>query len=678
MSKTFEHGQQVLLALSLILTLLISGCSYGPQNSEEVASPDGQISLTFSLKNDSAFYAVFRDGNSVIANSKLGFILDEMVGFAGDFKIDGLEASSFSETWEQPWGEKREILNEYNQLVVHLSSKESGAKKLDIVFRVFDDGVAFRYVFPEQEGLKEFKIMDELTEFNLTANHDVWWQPACRPDRYEYLYNKSRLQEVADTMHTPLTMEAGKDLYISVHEAALTDYASMTLFHKGNNKLKCDLVPWSDGVKVHAEAPFSTPWRTIQIGETPGDLVDSYMILNLNEPNRLEDVSWIKPAKYVGIWWEMHINKSTWGQGPNHGATTENVKKYIDFAAENNLSGVLVEGWNLGWDTDWWNDGNGFDFSTPYPDFDIEEITDYASSRGVELVGHHETGGAVENYEAQMEDAYAFYEKYGVNYIKTGYVNPRGMDSKEWHHSQFGVRHYRKAVETAAKHHIMLDVHEPIKATGIRRTYPNMMTREGSRGMEFNAWGPDGGNPPEHETILPFTRLLGGPMDFTPGIFNIALPENPNNQVNTTLAKQLALYVVIHSPLHMAADLPENYEVQPAFQFIRDVPVDWEDTKVLNGEIGEYVTIARQDRNSEDWFLGSITDEQERSLIVGLDFLDPEAKYKAVIYKDGPEAHYKDNPLEISIEEKEVTAGMSITLQLAAGGGQAVHFSKLD
>jgi alpha-glucosidase len=431
-------------------------------------------------------------------------------------------------------------------------------------------------------------------------------------------------------------------------------------------------------VKVYAEAPFSTPWRTIQIGETPGDLIDSYMILNLNEPNRLEDVSWIKPAKYVGVWWEMHINKSTWGQGPNHGATTKNVKKYIDFAAENNLSGVLVEGWNLGWDTDWWNDGNGFDFSTPYPDFDIEEITDYASSRGVELVGHHETGGAVENYEAQMEDAYAFYEKYDVNYIKTGYVNPRGMNSKEWHHSQFGVRHYRKAVETAAKHHIMLDVHEPVKATGIRRTYPNMMTREGSRGMEFNAWGPDGGNPPEHETILPFTRLLGGPMDFTPGIFNIALPENPNNQVNTTLAKQLALYVVIYSPLQMAADLPENYEGQPAFQFIRDVPVDWEDTKVLNGKIGEFVTIARQDRNSEDWFLGSITDEQERSLTVGLDFLDPEAKYKAVIYRDGAEAHYKDNPLDIRIEEKEVTAGMSINLQLAAGGGQAVHFSKLD
>lgn len=678
MNKTFEHGQQILLALLLILTLLISACSYGPQNSEEITSPDGQISLTFSLNNDSAYYAVSRNGNPVIASSKLGFNLDEMVGFAGDFKIDGFETSSFSEKWEQPWGEKREVLNEYNELVVHLSSKESGAEKLDIVFRAFDDGVAFRYVFPEQEGLKEYKIMDELTEFNLTANHDVWYQPAYRPDRYEYLYNKSRLQEVADTMHTPLTMEAGKELYISVHEAALTDYASMTLFHKGNNELKCDLVPWSDGVKVYAEAPFSTPWRTIQIGETPGELVDSYMILNLNEPNRLEDVSWIKPAKYVGIWWEMHINKSTWGQGPNHGATTENVKKYIDFAAENNLSGVLVEGWNLGWDTDWWNDGNGFDFSTPYPDFDIKEITDYAASKGVELVGHHETGGAVENYDAQMEDAYAFYEKYGVNYIKTGYVNPRGMNSKEWHHSQFGVRHYRKAVETAAKHHIMLDVHEPIKATGIRRTYPNMMTREGSRGMEFNAWGPDGGNPPEHETILPFTRLLGGPMDFTPGIFNIPLPENPNNQVNTTLAKQLALYVVIYSPLQMAADLPGNYKGQPAFQFIRYVPVDWEDTKVLNGEIGEYVTIARQDRNSEDWFLGSITDEQERSLTVNLDFLDPETKYKAVIYKDGAESHYKNNPLDILIEEKEVRAGMSITLQLAAGGGQAIHFSKLD
>jgi alpha-glucosidase len=633
--------------------------------------------LNFSLKNDSAFYAVFRDGSPVITLSRLGFVLDKGDNLAGGFTSDAFSTSSFSETWEQPWGEKREILNEYNELVVNLSEKEGLKRKLNIIFRVFDDGVAFRYVFPEQENLKEFRIMDELTEFSLTGNPKVWSQPAYRPDRYEYLFSRNSLSDVADTMHTPLTIEAGEDLYLSVHEAALTDYAAMTLFHKTGNKLECDLVPWSDGVKVYADAPFSTPWRTIQIAEKPGDLITSCMILNLNEPSRIEDVSWIKPAKYVGIWWEMHLNKSSWGNGPNHGATTQNVKKYIDFAADNNLGGVLVEGWNLGWDSDWWNDGSGFNFTTPYPDFDIKEITDYAASKGVELIGHHETGGAVDNYEAQMEDAYAFYEKHGVNYIKTGYVNPRGMNGREWHHSQFGVRHYRKAVETAARHHIMLDVHEPIKATGIRRTYPNMMTREGSRGMEFNAWGADGGNPPEHETILPFTRLLGGPMDFTPGIFNISIPENPNNQVNTTLAKQLALYVVIYSPLQMAADLPKNYLNQPAFQFIREVPVDWEDTKVLNGEIGGYITIARQDRNSEDWFLGSVSDEEERALTISLDFLDPGNKYNAVIYKDGTQAHYKNNPLDILIEEKEVTSDMSLTLQLASGGGQAVHFSKL-
>ncbi|WP_291857034.1 glycoside hydrolase family 97 protein [Marinilabilia sp.] len=669
---------KVLITLALILAFMVSGCDSATKSSFEITSPDGRVSLNFGLKNDSAFYSVFRQGNKVIEDSKLGFILDEVDDLASGFTIKEFNTTSFSETWEQPWGEKREILNEYNELVVNLSEREGLKRRLDIIFRVFDDGVAFRYVFPEQEHLKEFRIMDEITEFSLTDNHEVWSQPAYRPDRYEYLYSRKRLNEVADTMHTPLTLETGEDLYLSVHEAALTDYAAMTLFLKEGNRLECDLVPWSDGVKVYAETPFSTPWRTIQIAEKPGDLITSYMILNLNELNRVEDVSWIKPAKYVGIWWEMHINKSTWGQGPNHGATTENVKKYIDFASENNLGGVLVEGWNLGWDSDWWNDGNGFNFTTPYPDFDIKEVTDYAASKGVELIGHHETGGAVDNYEAQMEEAYAFYEKHGVNYIKTGYVNPRGMNGKEWHHSQFGVRHYRKAVETAARHHIMLDVHEPIKATGIRRTYPNMMTREGSRGMEFNAWGADGGNPPEHETILPFTRLLGGPMDFTPGIFNISIPENPNNQVNTTLAKQLALYVVIYSPLQMAADLPENYLNQPAFQFIREVPVDWEDTRVLNGEIGEYITIARQDRNSEDWFLGSISDEEERTLTISLDFLEPGHKYNAVIYRDDTQAHYKNNPLDILIEEREVTSDMSLTLQLASGGGQAVHFSKLE
>ncbi|PWD98716.1 alpha-glucosidase [Marinilabilia rubra] len=672
--NAFSGLRLVLFSLAAIFV----GCNNSSGEVQKVNSPDGNIQLTFRVDNDTAYYSVSRQGIQIVEKSKLGFVLDEAPALNSGFEVENVETRSFSETWEQPWGEKQEILNNYNELLVHLSEKDGVKRRLDVVFRVFDDGVGFRYIFPEQENLKDFRIMDELTEFNLIGDYEAWWQPAYRPDRYEYLFNKNRLSEVTDTMHTPLTMQASDSLYLSIHEAALTDYASMTLFQDRGHSLKCDLVPWADGVKVYAEAPFSTPWRTIQVADKPGDLITSYLILNLNEPNQLEDVSWIKPAKYVGIWWEMHLNKSTWGEGPNHGATTGNVKKYIDFASENNIDGVLVEGWNLGWNTEWWKDGTGFDFTTPYPDFDIREVTDYAESKGVELVGHHETGGAVANYEAQMDSAYAFYEKYGVNYIKTGYVNPRGMNSKEWHHGQFGVRHYRKSIETAAKHHIMLDIHEPVKATGIRRTYPNAMTREGSRGMEFNAWGPNGGNPPEHETILPFTRLLGGPMDFTPGIFDIALTDMPNNQVNTTFAKQLALYVVIYSPLQMAADLPENYVDQPAFQFIREVPVDWEVTKVLNGEIGEYITIARKDRNSENWYLGSITDEEGRDLTINLDFLDSKSSYKAVLYSDGAEAHFKSNPLDLKIEEKKVTSDMSLTLHLAPGGGQAVSFEKLQ
>lgn len=667
-----------LVLLIISTTLLFYGCESGQRKKHSIASPDGAIHLNFSVKNDTAFYSVLKDGKVVIDQSKLGFVLDQIDDLSGGFQMENVEKSSFSENWEQPWGEKREILNHFNQLTVHLTEKAGLKRKLDIVFRVFNDGVGFRYVFPEQENLTEFRILNELTEFNLPGDYEAWWQPAYRPDRYEYLYKKNRLSEVTDTMHTPLTMEVNDSLFISIHEANLTDYASMTLFNKKGNILECDLVPWSTGIKVYANTPFQTPWRTIQIAEKPGDLISSYLILNLNEPNCLEDVSWIKPAKYVGIWWEMHINKSTWSEGARHGATTQNVKRYIDFAAANNMKGVLVEGWNLGWNTEWWKDGSGFDFTTPFADFDIQEITEYAASKGVELVGHHETGGAIDNYEAQMESAYAFYEKYGVNFIKTGYVNPNGMNGKEWHHSQFGVRHYRKSIETAARHHIMLDIHEPIKDTGIRRTFPNIMTREGSRGMEFNAWSTDGGNPPEHETILPFTRLLAGPMDFTPGIFNISIPENKDNQVNTTLAKQLALYVVIYSPLQMAADLPENYVDQPAFRFIREVPVDWDDTRVLNGEIGEYVTIVRKDRNSDCWFLGSITDEQVRVFTVNLDFLDHDARYKAVVYSDGPQAHYKNNPLAIQIEEREVTSEQSLTINLAPGGGQAISFEKLE
>jgi alpha-glucosidase len=479
-------------------------------------------------------------------------------------------------------------------------------------------------------------------------------------------------------------MAAANGLYLTIHEAALIDYPAMALKMGTNTTLECDLYPWSNGTKVKASTPLQTPWRTIQIAENPGDLITSYLILNLNEPNKLEDTSWIKPGKYVGIWWGMHIGTYTWGSGPNHGATTENAMRYIDFASEYGFDGVLIEGWNLGWDGNWTANGDEFSFTQPYPDFDIQAVTEYAASKGVKLIGHHETGAAIQNYEGQMDAAFQLYQSLGVDTVKTGYVgwgqgikhyDDRGyIQGVEWHHGQYMVAHYRKVIETAAKYHIMLDVHEPVKDTGERRTYPNMMTREGARGQEYDAWSEDGGNPPDHTTILPFTRMMAGPFDLTPGTFDLMIEAKPDNRVNTTLAKQLALYVVIYSPMHMASDLPENYIDQPAFQFIQDVPTDWRDTQVLDAAIGDAVTIVRQDRNSDDWYLGSITDENGRSLDVTLDFLDPDRKYVAEIYADGPDADWLDNLLSIKISQVLVDNGTSLTLDLAPGGGAAVRF----
>ena len=664
-----------LIGVSIGILLMVS-CS----NREQllfVESPNGENVLTFQVENGRAYYSVSKKDNEVIDKSLLGFQIANQQDLFDNFVIESFSISSNDTTWEQVWGEQQYVHNQYNELKITLGETLEDSRQLVLVFRMFDDGLGFRYVFPEQVNLNKFQILNELTEFNLAHDADGWGKKAYQPDRYEYLYKKQRVSLLKDTVHTPFTMKSKGGLHLSIHEATLTDYASMTLFRSNETKLNCDLVPWSDGVKVYAQIPFKTPWRTIQIAETAADLISSTMILNLNEPCKLDSTDWVEPAKYIGIWWEMHLGKSTWGQGPNHGATTENTKKYMNFAAEHGFNGVLVEGWNYGWDSNWWENGNDFKFTKPYPDFDIEEITRYGKEKGVDLIGHHETGAAVINYESQLEDAMAYYNKHGVRYIKTGYVNPNGVDHKEWHHGQYMVRHYRNVVEEAAKNNIMLCVHEPIKPTGIRRTYPNMMSREGARGMEFNAWGPDGGNPPNHETILPFTRLLGGPMDFTPGIFELSLEGRENNQVNTTLAKQLALYVVLYSPLHMAADLPENYVGQPAFQFIKDVPVDWSETCVVNGEIGEYVTIARKDRNSDNWFLGSITNEEPRVMEIDLSFLDNNCTYQAIIYADEDDAHYVDNPKALVIQKREVNANDQLKLILAAGGGQAISFVKI-
>lgn len=671
--------------LCFLCALLVFSCQRESVNVLNVESPDGTLALTFRITKGVPTYEVTRFNRPIVQPSQLGFILKEADSLTF-FKVMGYQSSTFDETWTPVWGEKKDIRNHYNELRVELQELVKPRRKLDIVFRLFDDGLGFRYEFPEQANLANFEIIDELTEFALADDATAWWIPAYKWNRYEYLYESSQTSAL-DTVHTPVTFETSAGLYLSIHEAALTDYSSMTLKNIGGTRLKADLVPWSDGVRVKASAPMVTPWRTIQIADDAGGLITSYLILNLNEPNKLEDTSWIQPGKYVGIWWEMHLATSTWGSGPDHGATTENAKRYIDFAAKHGFDGVLVEGWNIGWDGDWVTHGDRFDFTTPYPDFDIKKVTQYAQEKGVRLIGHHETGAAVLNYEQQLEEAMQFYEDLGVRVVKTGYVgndpsikriDENGEEQWEWHHGQFMVRHYRKVIKEAAEHRIMINAHEPIKDTGIRRTWPNMMTREGARGQEYNAWDPEGGNPPNHTTILPFTRMLAGPMDFTPGIFDLLFEEaRPDNRVNTTLAKQLALYVGIYSPLHMAADLPENYKANPEpFQFIRDVPTDWQDTQVLHARIGDYVTIVRQDRNSDDWYLGSITDENGRNLQTTLSFLEPNQTYVAEIYRDGAAADWRNNPYDIEITEQLVNSTTNMTLRLAPGGGQAIRFRK--
>ncbi len=649
----------------------------------EVQSPGNVLKVTFELKEGVPTYRVSRLGRPVIETSKLGLVLQQGPDLDRGFAIASSRTSSVDETWTQVWGEKTRIRDRHNELRIELAEAAGDPRRLQIIFRVFDDGIGFRYHIPAQTGVGPIEIMNEATQFAFTGDHRAWWIPAFEPNRYEYHYTDSPLSQTTK-VHTPVTFQTADGLYLSIHEAALVDFASMTLWRKAGNTFDVALVPWSDGVLVRGQAPMTSPWRTIQIADSPGGLIDSYLILNLNEPNKLRDASWIKPAKYVGIWWELHLGITTWNSGPRHGATTENARRYIDFAAKHGFDGVLVEGWNLGWDGEWWLGKTDIRFTEPYPDYDLVALADYARQRGVRLIGHHETAGGVENYERQMEDAFALCQKLGIRAVKTGYVahgqsiqrtDEAGRTHKEWHHGQYMVRHYQKVVETAARYQVMLNVHEPIKDTGLRRTWPNMLTREGACGMEYDAWGGDNRNRPDHTTVLPFTRLLAGPMDFTPGIFDLTYEEHrPNDRVSTTLAKQLALYVVLYSPLHMAADLPQNYEARPGpFQFIKDVPTDWDDTIVLHARIGDFVTIARKDRNSDDWYIGSITDQDPRTLEAHLSFLDAGRPYIAEIYRDGGDADWEKNPYAIVIEEKRVSSTTKLPLPLAPGGGAAIR-----
>lgn len=704
-----KHLKIVLLFTALIM---FSACgdenTYGPVN---VSSPNGDLEIMFQLsENGQAQYSVHKNGAEVIRPSAMSFDFKEMASISQNLQITNVNYTEHNSEWSMPWGEQLSVKNNYKELKVFLEETTELKRKFNIIFRAFDDGVGFRYEFPEQETVDEFLVTDENTQFNLTGDHKVWWIPGDW-DIYEHVYNETVFSEIdaiskqnhpslsatyipENAVNTPVTMKTDNGIYLSFHEADLTNYAGMTLkVDPENLSMTSELVGSENlGGKAKVQLPFQTPWRTIQISDRAGDLIESKMILNLNEPNVLGDVSYFTPMKYVGIWWEMHIGKSTWdlegsqdmttytegkASAKGHGANTANAKKYIDFASNNNIKGLLVEGWNTGWDKWISNDREGvFDFMTPYADYNFDEVVAYAKEKGVEIIMHHETSAAPRTYEKQMDDAYNFMKKNGMNSVKTGYVGkiiPKG----EYHHGQYMVNHYHKVLEEAAKKKIAINAHEPIKGTGKRRTYPNAISREGVRGQEFNAWATDGGNPPDHISVVAFTRMLSGPIDFTPGVFNIKFDEyKKDNQVNTTLAHQLALFVVIYSPIQMACDLPEHYmlngETHPMFQFIKDVGVDWETTKVLDGEVGDHVTIARKERATGNWFVGGVTDENTRDQKVSFAFLDEGKTYTAKIYKDGENAHWNDNPLAYAIEEIEVTKDSNIEIDLAPGGGFAI------
>ena len=682
--------------------------------SQSVSSPSNNISVNFKLTaTGQPTYTVNYKNKPVILESTLGIRLKGKPALEANFEIDSIKNSSFNESWKPVLGEQANIENHYNEIIIALFQKETQVK-MNIIFRVFDEGVAFRYDFPKQVALNYFIISDEVSQFNLAENNNVFWLPGDF-DSQEYAYNETSFSDINTqkidlnngigvksiagqyVVQSPLMMKSPSGLYLNIFEAAVANYPVMHLDAEVNHyKLTSHLVPNAIGDKAYLQAPCVSPWRTIMISNDARDIVGSKMILNLNEPCKIADTSFIKPMKYVGIWWEMHVGKSTWDYAGSqnaqnvltrdllpsgkHGATTENTKSYIDFAAKNGFDGVLVEGWNVGWE-DWFGNWKEevFDFVTPYPDFDIDAVMAYAKSKNIKMIMHHETSGSVANYERHLDRAFDLMKKYDYPAVKSGYVGkviPRG----EYHDGQTMVNHFNFVARRAADYKLMVNSHESSRPTGYSRTYPNYIAAEAARGNEFNAWST--GNPPMHETILPFTRLLGGPMDYTPGIFEIKMSyydKTKTEQVHTTLAKQLALYVTMYSPLQMAADLPENYERYPdAFQFIKDVAVDWQDSKYLEAEPGDYLTVVRKAKNSEKWFLGAITDEKPRKSEIKLDFLSKGKKYKAIIYEDAKDADWKKNPIAYKITTIVVTNTSKINLNLAPGGGTAISFEPIN
>lgn len=661
-------------------------------------SPGKHTTVKIALTPEGVLhYQITYRKKTVVDWSRMGFKTKDF-DLSQGFELLGSTITSHDEVWAPVWGEVANIRNHYREMACQLRNQQG--RLLTVRFRAYDEGVGFRYEFPEQPGVKKVQIADEFTEFKMTGDHTAWWIPGDF-DSNEHVYTTCPISAIDGRIYdreqniytkhipypshvqTPITMRMANGTHISIAEAGLVDFGAMHLETDVRSlRFKAFLIPSPDSaMKSTNTLPFHTPWRAVLLGKDAAGLLESKLILNLNDPSKIKDPSWIKAQKYIGIWWEMHIGKATWeyadSEGkPNgrHGANTANAKRYIDFAAKYGFDGVLVEGWNTGWET-WyghWKD-EVFDFTKAYPDYDVEEVVRYAHEKGVRIIMHHETSSAVTSYERQMDDAYAFMKKHGMNTVKTGYVGkiiPRG----EWHDGQWMNNHYVRVAERTAQNQIMVNMHESVRPSGLHRTWPNWLANEAARGQEFNAWS--SGNPPEHECILPFTRLLGGPMDYTPGIFEVRMSTyDPikTEVVHTTVAKQLALYVTLYSPLQMAADLPENYEKRlDVFQFIRDVPVDWSDTRILNAAVGDYITIARQEKGSEDWYLGSITDEESRRFSVTLDFLPKGKTYEATIYADGPGAHWKENPYPVAIRKRTVRRGDVLPINLAAGGGCAI------
>jgi len=701
MKKIFLY----LLSLCALLTL--------KANAQTLSSPNGQLQAIFSIDNGTPTYQLSYKGKMVIKPSKMGLELFDSPDLIHNFSIVDTQTSSFDETWTPVWGEESKIRNHYNEMTVTLQ-QENTHRKMSVRFRLFDDGLGFRYEFPEQPELTYFVIKEERTQFAMTGDHTAFWIPGDY-DTQEYDYTTSHLSEIRGLMQkaitpnasqtpfsltgvqTALMMKTADGLYINLHEAALVDYSCMHLdLDDKNFVFESHLTPDAQGRKGYLQTPCVSPWRTIIVSDKAADILLSRITLNLNEPCKLEDTSWIKPVKYVGVWWEMITGKSTWSYcdlpsvklgltdytkvKPNgkHGANNDNVRRYIDFAAKNGFDQVLVEGWNIGWE-DWFGKSKDyvFDFVTPYPDFDLEALNDYAHSKGVKLMMHHETSSSTRNYERHMEDAYTLMNKYGYNAVKSGYVGnmlPRG----EHHYGQWINNHYLYAVQKAAEHHIMVNAHEAVRPTGLCRTYPNLIGNESARGTEYQAFG---GSKPNHTTILPFTRLIGGPMDYTPGIFEMDIAKiNPENDshANVTIANQLGLYVTMYSPLQMAADLPENYErFADAFQFIKDVAIDWDETRVLEADPGQYITYARKAKGQNEWFVGNTNGYDARTSNITFDFLPDATAYEATIYSDAKDAHYKTNPQAYRIKKMKVSNKSKLSLYCAPGGGYAISIKPL-